>query len=176
MTNHPSLAPLTNGALATYRVVTCRAPDHTIELMPCFVRMPHGRRAADNVAEGGLAAPIDLETGQISAAAVRKCGRLCIAEADRHPDSGAMISGFQLPLWKEAIALAKQAHTLFPHNYFVGWDIAACQDGVVLVEMNSSFDNDATIVICRTTLADTQFIPYFNHHFRRLKQGPQIEL
>ena len=57
--NHAALAPLTNGALSTLRIVTCIAPSGSIDLMPPVIRMPAGRSVVDNFAQSGLAAPID---------------------------------------------------------------------------------------------------------------------
>jgi hypothetical protein len=70
--NHSSmLGVLTKGGLATIRVVTCRTPTGSFDLLPPVIRMPVGDAIADNIAQGGLAAPIDVASGRISGPAIR---------------------------------------------------------------------------------------------------------
>ena len=163
--NHECLSPLTNGALSTLRLVTCRSPSGTIDLMPPVIKMPVGHRVVDNLAQGGLAAPIDLMTGVICGPGLQKHSRLGVVYTDKHPDSRHELSGFRVPMWKEVVDLALRAHWRFPSVHFIGWDIAVLQDGPVLVEGNALFDSDLTVLPHGITLSDTQFIPYYNYHW-----------
>ena len=163
--NHIALSLLTNGALSTLRLVTCRAPSGSIDLMPPVIRMPTGRSAADNFAQGGLAAPIDMATGTICGPALQKDNCLGVISFDRHPDTGQKLEGFPIPMWIEAVDLARQAHETFPSVHFIGWDIAILQHGPVLVEGNDGFDTDLTVLPHGLSLSDTQFIPYYNFHW-----------
>ena len=163
--NHSALSPLTNGALSTLRIVTCTTPFGSIDLMPPAVRMPAGRMVVDNFSQGGLAAPIDLTTGTICGPAVQKHNRLGMVSTDKHPDSGQEFKGFPIPMWSEAVDLARRAQETFPSVHFIGWDIAVLQDGPVLVEGNAWFGTDATLLPHGLTLSDTQFIPYYNYHW-----------
>ena len=163
--NHRALSLLTNGALSTLRLVTCRAPSSSIDLMPPVIRMPTGRSAADNWAQGGLAAPINMATGTICGPALQKDNCLGVISIDRHPDTGQKLEGFPIPMWIEAVDLARQAHETFPLVHFIGWDIAILQHGPVLVEANVGFDTDLTVLPHGLSLSDTQFIPYYNFHW-----------
>jgi hypothetical protein len=163
--NHSALSPLTNGALSTLRLVTCRAPSGSIDLMPPVIRMPAGRLAVDNFAAGGLAAPIDLATGTICGPALRADNRLGVISLDRHSDTGQVFEGFSIPMWTKAVDLARRAHEAFPSVHFIGWDIAILQHGPVLVEANALFDTDLTVLPHGLSLSDTQFIPYYNFHW-----------
>lgn len=163
--NHPTmLGQLTSGGLATVRIVTCRSPSGSIESLPSVIRMPVGDAIADNIAQGGLAAPID-EAGRISGPAIRKDKLHGVAIHANHPTTGVPLSGFQLPYWRDAFDLARKAHQMFPAMHFIGWDIAITDDGPVLVEGNAYWDADLTLVPHAITLADTAFIPYYNFHF-----------
>ncbi|MHB1302957.1 MAG: sugar-transfer associated ATP-grasp domain-containing protein [Acidiphilium sp.] len=163
--NHPAmLGRLTSGGLATVRIVTCRSPSGSIESLPPVIRMPVGDAIADNIAQGGLAAPIDA-SGRISGPAIRKDKRHGVVIHARHPTTGVEFSGFQLPCWRDACELAHKAHRMFPALHFIGWDIAITADGPVLVEGNAWWDADLTLVPHAITLADTPFIPYYNFHF-----------
>lgn len=163
--NNAALAPLTNGALSTLRVVTCMTPLGSIDLMPPVIRMPAGRSVIDNFAQGGMAAPIDLASGTICGPAIRRDSCLGLLSLDKHPDSGQEFKGFKIPMWTEAIDLARRAHETFPSLCFVGWDIAILQDRPLLVEGNAIFHTHLTVLPHGLTLADTQFIPYYNYHW-----------
>jgi hypothetical protein len=163
--NHPALSPLTNGALSTLRIVTCKNPPGSIDLLPPVICMPAGRLVVDNFLQGGLAAPIDLAAGTICGPAVRKDNNLGLISTNRHPDTGQEFNGFPIPMWNEAVELARRAHETFPTVAFIGWDIAILQNGPLLVEGNFPFDTDLTVLPHRLTLSDTQFIPCYNHHW-----------
>ena len=170
--NHKSLVgTITTGALSTVRIVTCRTPSGSTDLLPPVIRMPYGRAIVDNVAQGGLAAPVDITTGKICGPAIRKDKKLGLATVEEHPDTGIRFLGVQLPFWEDALHLAVQAHSAFPSMHFVGWDIALLPDGPVVLEGNPWWDSDVTLLPHRISLADTQFIPYCNHHFRQAVAG-----
>jgi Sugar-transfer associated ATP-grasp len=164
--NHAAMrGKVTRGGVSTVRLVTCRNPAGALEFLPPVIRMPIGDSVVDNLAQGGLAAPIDIARGTISGPAVRKDKRLGIAIFERHPDTGAAFMGFQLPHWEEVCALGLKGHTNFRHAHFIAWDIAILDEGLALVEANPTFDIDLTILPHRISLADTPFIPYYNHFF-----------
>jgi putative polysaccharide biosynthesis protein len=170
--NHAAISPLTNGALSTLRIVTCRTPFGSIDLMPPVIKMPAGRSVVDNVVHGGLAAPVDLATGTICGPALQKDNCLGVIWTDKHPDSGQELKGFSIPMWTEAVDLARRAHETFPSMHFIGWDIAILQDHAVLVEGNPTFDPFLTVLPHRLSLSDTQFIPYYNFHWAKFEDRP----
>ena len=90
---------------------------------------------------------------------------LGLKSTDKHPDSGQEFRGFCIPMWTEAVHLARRAHQTFSSLPFIAWDIAILQDGPVLVEGNPIFHTDVTLLPHGLTLSDTQFIPYYNHHW-----------
>jgi hypothetical protein len=165
LVNHAALSPLTNGALSTLRIVTCRTPFGSIDLMPPVIKMPAGCLVVDNFDAGGLVAPIDLATGTICGPALQRHNCLGVISTDRHPDSGQEFKGFPIPMWTEAVDLARRAQETFRSLHFVGWDIAILQDRPVLVEGNATWGTNVTVLPHRLTLSDTQFIPYYNHHW-----------
>jgi hypothetical protein len=137
--------------------------------MPPVIRMPAGRSVVDNFHSDGLAAPIDLATGTICGPALQKDKRLGVISTDRHPDTGQEFMGFPIPMWTEAVDLARRAHETFPSLHFIGWDIAILQDRPILVEGNAPWDCDLTILPHGLTPSDTQFIPYYNHHLAQFQ-------
>ena len=58
----------------------------------------------DNLHAGGIAAAVDLDTGRLGLAS--NLGMDCsLGWLDRHPNSGAPITGFQLPLVERISAI-----------------------------------------------------------------------
>ncbi|HEU4630185.1 MAG TPA: sugar-transfer associated ATP-grasp domain-containing protein [Gemmatimonadaceae bacterium] len=134
--NHPDVAALTNGALATVRVVTLRALSGAISLFSATYRMPTGGAVIDAFSHGGMAAPVDTETGQLGPAGTLRMAATGVA-ADTHPDTGARITGVRLPDWDAVVALVLRAHAVVPGLVpLIGWDVALTADGPVLIEGN----------------------------------------
>lgn len=140
--NHSDMAAVSNGALATVRIVTCRNEHGGFEVTNAVLRMAQGRNhVVDNFHAGGLAAPIDLATGTLGLAS-----DLGLSPGagwrDAHPDSGAPIAGRRLPFWPETLALAVRAHAEFADRILIGWDVGITEDGPELVEGNGAPDLD----------------------------------
>ena len=86
---------------------------------------------------------------------------------DEHPVSGEAITGRILPLWEQVPELARRAHAIFPDQVAIGWDIALCEQGPLLVEGNKSPDLDIIQRICRTPLGNTRFGELLCFHIKR---------
>ena len=169
--NHSSMiGSMTSGGLATVRLVTCKRPSGRIVLLPPVLRMPIGNGVVDNFSQGGLAAPVDLTSGEICGAALREHRKTGVAFHTVHPDTGSTLEGLRLPFWKSAVNLALRAHLTFPNMLSVGWDIAILQRGPVVLEGNSTWDVGVTVLPHGLTLADTPFIPCYNHHMRAARK------
>ena len=152
LTNHPALADVTNGALATVRLVTGRLPDGEIVLIAATLNMPFGQAI---ISTFGLHSSIDLETGRLGKGYRY---RLLCPGFDVHPDTDAPITGRTLPDWAEATALARQAHRVFAGTVFLGWDIAFTPRGPVILEGNSGWDVVMVQMPQRTPLGQTRFV------------------
>jgi hypothetical protein len=137
--NHPEIADLTTGAAATVRIVTGRLPDSRAEFVIAAFKLPVGASSADNFAAGGLASPVDEATGVLGPAIAKD---LAASWCERHPDTGAAISGRRLPFWPEAVDLALRAHDALPEFALLGWDVALTPDGPSLVETNRGWSFD----------------------------------
>jgi hypothetical protein len=140
--NHEALQRLNNGALSTVRVLTCLDESGEPELVGAAMRMAVGaNRTVDNLHAGGIACAVDLESGILGPASNLGADSL-FGWLDRHPDTGARITGTRLPLWDEVQGMAVRAHRAFSDRILVGWDIAITPDGPVLIEGNGSPDLD----------------------------------
>jgi hypothetical protein len=134
--NHPAVAGITSGALATIRLVTMRTIEAVVQPVLAYYRIPTGTAMIDSYCVGGLAASIDLPTGRLGRAA--SLAMSSAAEStDSHPDTGDPITGVVLPDWPATVALAKRAHAVAPGLApVIGWDIALTPEGPLLVEGN----------------------------------------
>lgn len=140
--NHSLIADLSNGALVTLRIVTCRNEHGGFEVTNAALRMAQGRNTVvDNFHAGGIAAKVDLHSGELGRATDMGV-RATSGWRDTHPDTGARITGRKLPLWSETLALAQQAHAAFSDRVIIGWDVALLENGPQLVEGNGAPDLD----------------------------------
>jgi hypothetical protein len=130
--NHPEIAPITNGALASLRIVTGLNASGRAEFVTALIVLPHGLA---ETSAAGILGSIEFESGRIRRA-VFPGGEV----AAYHPDTGASIVGIVLPYWHESINLVLSAHTLaFSRFAFLGWDIALTKEKPVLLETNSGW-------------------------------------
>jgi hypothetical protein len=137
---HAALIPLMPGpGLGTVRVLTFLLPDGSIESPWAWLKMPAPGAECDNRRLGSLVSPIDVDTGTLRAAVGSTVDAPVMHELQRHPLSGAPISGVALPFWKEFRELVSRAVHAFQVLPALGWDVAITPDGPVLVEANWMF-------------------------------------
>jgi hypothetical protein len=141
LANHPALDDISNGALATVRLLTCRNEHGKPEATNAAFRMAIGNSVVDNFHQGGLATAVDMTTGVIGIASDIGI-RPDVGWRDTHPVSGARFAGRTLPHWQDVVALAVRAHEAFPHRVVVGWDVAMLADGAMIIEGNAKPDLD----------------------------------
>jgi len=142
LTNHAALADISNDALVTVRVLTCRNEDGGFEATNAAFRMAiGGNSVVDNFHEGGIATNVDLATGRIGAASDMGI-KPDVGWREVHPVSGVRFAGRQLPIWPEVLDAACRMHAALPERIVVGWDVAMLADGPCIVEGNGRPDLD----------------------------------
>jgi Sugar-transfer associated ATP-grasp len=140
--NHPAISDISNDALSTVRVLTCRNEQGEPEATNVAFRMAVGANSVvDNFHQGGLAAAVNMITGAIGEASDIgiKPG---MGWRETHPVSGVRFKDRILPDWQKVLHLACQAHKAFPHRIMVGWDVAMLKDGPMIIEGNGKPDLD----------------------------------
>ena len=100
-------------------------------IIAAFFRIGNGK-FVDNFNSGGMAAPIDVETGIVSQVAIDKKKNVY----EVHPITNVQIKGFKFPYWNEIIDLCKKASMEVPQMGYVGWDVAITPNGPIFVEAN----------------------------------------
>jgi hypothetical protein len=165
--NHASMSCLSNGALSTLRIITCLDVREQPELIGGVLRMAIGNNVTvDNVHAGGIAAAVDSNDGRLRQATHMGMDARR-AWLDRHPDTGALITGRLLPMWDEVRDLVLRAHSAFNDWVVVGWDVAIMKDGPCLVEGNNGPDVDLIQRPLRTAFGDSRLGQLIAFHLTR---------
>lgn len=143
VTQHKDLMALSPAGLNTIRIITQLNKRNEVDLLGCRLRLSVDS-AVDNLAAGNIAAAIDETTGTVTGPAVY--GDITKADETRHPITGAVIQGFKVPLWDQALAMAKRAALANTGNRSVGWDVAITDSGPELIEGKSQLGQTALAV------------------------------
>ncbi|MDH3602676.1 MAG: hypothetical protein OEU26_23940 [Candidatus Tectomicrobia bacterium] len=152
LTNHPALVTLTNGALATARIVTGRMPDGEIVIIAATLKLPFDQAITSTY---GLHSTIDLDAG--TSGKGYQYTPLSPG-VDVHPDTKSRITGKTVPDWSRACQLVHQVHRNFTTYVFLGWDIAFTATGPVVLEGNVGWDVPTVQMPEQKPLGQTRFI------------------
>lgn len=133
---HPDWAAMAPSSVNTLRVIT-GAVDGKSWLMYAGARFGSGESFADNFHQGGCAVLVDMETGKLTGRGINKKRQ----EVD-HSATGIPLDGCPVPYWEEIKAMVLEAALVCDDINLVGWDVAICEDGPMIVEGNrgSGFD------------------------------------
>jgi hypothetical protein len=134
---HPRLAALHVASVNTLRLVTVWT-GVKLEPFAAALRIGAHGKPVDNWAAGGIIARVDLETEELQGHGFFKPGKG--TRVDRHPDSGILLDGYDLPFVGDAVNAAMRFHADLPGIHSVGWDIALTEDGPVIIEGNEYWD------------------------------------
>jgi hypothetical protein len=135
--NHPEVDSITNGWLATLRIVTALGRDGRTELLGNGLGLPSGKSMT---ASAGLTCSVGWEDGVIFRTADPALINRAAAPDICHPDTGVLLLGRKVPFWLESLELVQAAHrTAFPKFATLGWDVALTPDGPLLLETNSGW-------------------------------------
>ena len=85
----------------------------------------------DNFSSGGMYTYVD-ENGIVFVNAIDKEDNIF----EKHPVTNCKFIGFEVPLFKEAIELVRNAARVIPEVGYVGWDVAITENGPEIIEGN----------------------------------------
>ena len=98
-----------------------------------FFRTGRVGACVDNAGGGGIFCNVDAETGIVYTDGIDELGKFY----DKHPDSGLVFKGYQIPKWNDLLITVEKVHKeCMPHHLYIGWDFALTDDGWVLIEGN----------------------------------------
>lgn len=101
-------------------------------ILGAFFRTGRKGSVVDNAGAGGIFACVNAENGQLTTDGIDEVGTYYV----KHPDSGMIYKGWQIPRWEELLTIAEEVHRSIPWHKYVGWDFALTEKGWVLVEGN----------------------------------------
>jgi len=131
---HPKMASLHPESLNTVRVVTYMKDDGEVIIHLPFMKIGQGNSFVDNGAAGGMLSLVDAETGTFLTDGKDEANNVYV----KHPNTGVVIKGFQIPEWDKVKKFATEIAHAFPETRYIGWDIAITKDkGPVIIEGNS---------------------------------------
>lgn len=131
------MAGLNPYAINTLRVITINKNGDPYVISALLRVGTKKTGSVDNWAAGGLAIGIEKD-GRLKEYGFYKPAHGI--KTDVHPDSGVKFNEFIIPMFKEALELAKKAHRCFYGIRAIGWDIAISEDGPVFIEGNDNFE------------------------------------
>ncbi len=158
LTAHPLIAEKCGPKISGVRIHTFIAANAAVATKAVW-KINVGRDDSDNFqhgASGNMLAAVEMETGRVSRI-ISGTGANQI-ENPCHPVTGAQFVGFQIPWWPEIKALACDAQLAFPGFICPGWDIAVCEDGPKILEVNYFGDIDLSQHAHRQGFLDDQFM------------------
>ena len=164
LVNHPDFDTINLGALSTLRVVTALNEQEQPELIGAVLRMPgRANSPVDNFHAGGIAAPVEPETGRLGQAS-----DMGLKPSTRwhsvHPVTGGRIEGRIVPFWPEVKALVAAAHAKLGERVVIGWDVAVLADGPIIVEANGLPDQDILERIHKAPLGEARLGQLLAYH------------
>lgn len=101
-------------SINTLRVVTLNK-----KIVACYIRIGTKDNVVDNFNHGGLAAPVNIETGIIDYPAIDKKGNIYKI----HPDTNQAILNFKIPYWDKVRKVIIECSKKIPEMQYVGWDV-----------------------------------------------------
>lgn len=164
---HPVLAKLMPNVLHTARIITYLKPQPV--LIDAVLRVGNGQSGADNLGQGGIAVPINLEAGRCEQGTILLKG--LPQRIDDHPVTGARMTGTVLPDWDNACELAKLAAQKFPMMKTIGWDVGLTTEGPILVEANSTYDLTLNQIARRKGILTTRWGEAYNRERAQRRSG-----
>jgi len=130
--DHPTCAALcgTNGS--RLRILTHRAPGEDPVTRGAHLSLPRGK---DRYTRDGATTrvSVDAVAGTTGPACEDPNGR-----DSRHPDTNALLSGFEIPGFRDAVVVCERLHRTVPHVGVIGWDVMIDRDAKPwVIEWNS---------------------------------------
>ena len=128
---HEDMARLHPSSVNTMRILTDLV-DGQVHIAYITVKMGRGNGVCDNSGQGGILCRVDPQSGKIISPATDDYFNIY----EKHPDTGIVLQGYQLPMVDRAVAMAKEAALVFPQVGHVGWDMAITPTGPAIIEGN----------------------------------------
>ena len=134
---HHAIKRIYPGSVNTVRFIVFKRDGRTPQIGAAYLRIgTSATGGVDNLAAGGIAAEVDVETGRFgNALMLDGVNQGNLVPCPVHPDTKVPIEGV-LPRWEETRALVLDiARSISQIEYF-GFDVAITEDGIKIPEIN----------------------------------------
>lgn len=129
ITQHPDMNALYKNAVNTLRLFTF-IKDGKVTYLQGILKIGNGG-VVDNFSSGGMYTFVN-QNGKVIAPAIDRDDNVY----EKHPKTKTEIVGFQVPMFKEAVKLVKEAAKEVPEIGYVGWDVAIGKEKPMIIEGN----------------------------------------
>jgi hypothetical protein len=94
----------------------------------------------DNVSAGAISCEIDITSGELMSGVIAKSHNKSGEKKyfDKHPDTGAVLTGRVIPEWEELKKSIEDVTNKFPYLNLVAWDVLLIDGGFCIIEGNAS--------------------------------------
>jgi len=132
---HPYMKQFST-SVNTVRVVTMLTENNDVILIGSFVRFGLNNSNVDNLSSGGIAAGVNVATGEMYESAISFNGREYLA----HPSTGKEFKGCSIPHWDTVVELSQRVQRYFFYHKMLGIDICMTEEGPLIIELNAEPD------------------------------------
>ncbi len=136
LTQDERVAALYPTSVNTVRTLTLLTRTDEVLVISAVMRFGVGSAFVDNWSAGGVAIGVERAGGTLMKFAYDKRGRRYAA----HPTTHVRFEGFQVPYWREVIAVSEMVQRAVPAYKMVGLDVALTPAGPRVIEVNANPD------------------------------------
>lgn len=129
---HEDMSKMNPSSVNTIRVITMVDPKGEVHIINTLAKFGGSAACISNTAGGGCCCHIDTETGILDRPGKDIHGNSYF----RHPVTGIIIPGYQIPNWEGVCEYAKNLAKVVPTGRYIGWDIVILPDGYDVIEGN----------------------------------------
>jgi hypothetical protein len=147
-------------SINTIRIVTMLTKKGEVIILGARMRFGVNDAFLDNTCQGGIAVKINMSDGTLAEYAYDNKSR----RYAKHPTSGYIFRGFQVPYWHEVEDLSTNVQKTMQYNRIIGQDIAITSSGPVIIELNSEYDNVMFEQACGPILQNKKVLYEFNQY------------
>lgn len=137
---HKSLEELYPHSVNTFRIITFRKKDGSVEVLLSYLRFGVDGKKVDNMSSGGECLYID-PSGNPGKFSYDYWG---LQTGEYHKNTGYRYADLKIPMFHDMTDKCKSIHEFYPYVRLIGWDIAVDESGSPkLIEWNTrraSFD------------------------------------
>lgn len=142
--DHPALGALSaRPVLQNARITTLRDAGGRCRMLFWMLKIVIGENLTDNFSggkSGNLIAFGNRDDGTLEGARTLHPAGVGLTTITSHPETRRPLAGYAVPLWREAVEAALEAHRHFPGFGALGWDVAITAAGPRILEANAWWD------------------------------------